>query len=106
LEDVQIHDTGNSCLHEEGALHYFFAEDAKHIHHWAVMNMFQGDTWIFTAPDSAVVGIYLTTDMKCALITENYGVQKSLIILYPTKHLHTEFFTNHLICFRMVLKDG
>jgi hypothetical protein len=34
--------------------------------------MFQRDTWIFAAPDPAVVGIDLTTDMKCALITENY----------------------------------
>jgi hypothetical protein len=27
-------------------------------------------------------------DMKRALIAENYGVQKSLIVLYPMKHLH------------------
>jgi hypothetical protein len=47
--------------------------------------MFQGDTWIFAAPDSAVTDIDLTVDMKCALITENYGVQKPLIILYPMK---------------------
>jgi hypothetical protein len=48
-------------------------------------------TWIFTARDPAVVGIDITTDMKRALITENYGVHKSLIVLYPMKHLHTEF---------------
>jgi hypothetical protein len=33
------------------------------------MNMFLGDTWVFVAPDPAVVGIDLTTDMKRALIT-------------------------------------
>ena len=83
MEHVQIHDTGNGRLHEEeGAVHSFFAEGAKHVHLWAVMNMFQGGTWIFAAPDPAVVGIDLTTDMKRALITENYGVQKSLIVLY------------------------
>jgi hypothetical protein len=31
------------------------------------------------------VGIDLTTDMKRALITENYGVQKLLIVLYTMK---------------------
>jgi hypothetical protein len=41
-----------------------------------------------SAPDAAVVGIDLIFDMKRALITENYGVQKSLIVLYPIKHLH------------------
>jgi hypothetical protein len=50
----------------------------KYFHLWAVTNMFQGDIWIFTAPDPAVVGIDLTTDIKRALITENYRVQKSL----------------------------
>jgi hypothetical protein len=40
--------------------------------------MFQGGTWIFAAPNPAVVGIDLT-DVKCALFNENYGVQKSLI---------------------------
>jgi hypothetical protein len=63
------------------AVHTFFAEGAKHVHLWAVMNMFQEDTWIFAALDHAVVGIDLTTDMKSALITKNYGVQKSLIVL-------------------------
>jgi hypothetical protein len=29
----------------------------KHLHLWAVTNMFQGDTWIFAAPDPVVVGI-------------------------------------------------
>jgi hypothetical protein len=52
--------------------------------------MFQGDRWIFAAPDPAAVGIDLITDMKRALITENYGVPKSLIVVYPMKHLHTE----------------
>jgi len=51
-----------------------FAEGAKHVHLWAITNMFQGDTWIFAAPDPAVVGIDSTTDMNLALITENYGV--------------------------------
>jgi hypothetical protein len=32
----------------------------------------------FSCSRPAVVGIDLTTDMKRALITENYGVQKSL----------------------------
>jgi hypothetical protein len=50
--------------------------------------MFQGDTWILAAPDPADVGIDLTPDMKRALISENYGVQKSLIFLYLMKHLH------------------
>jgi hypothetical protein len=50
--------------------------------------MFQEDTWIFAAPDPAVVDIDLATDMKRALFTENYGVQKFLIVLYPIKHLH------------------
>jgi hypothetical protein len=44
-----------------------------------------------------MVGIDLTTDMKHALLTENYGVQKSLV-LYPMKHLRIEFLMNHLIC--------
>jgi hypothetical protein len=79
LEHVQIHDTGYGRLHEEGAIHCFFAEGAKHIHLWAVTNMFQGGTWIFAAPNLAVVGIDLTTDMKRAFITENYGVQKFLM---------------------------
>jgi hypothetical protein len=38
--------------------------------------------------------------LKRAIITENYGVQKSHIVLYPKKHLHTEFLTYHLICIR------
>jgi hypothetical protein len=61
---------------------------AQHVHLWAVTNIFQEDTWIFATPDPAVVGIDLTTDMKRALITENYGFQKSLIVLYPMKRLH------------------
>jgi hypothetical protein len=70
LEHVQIHDTGNSRLHEkEGAVHTFFAENAKHLR--AVANMFQEDTWIFAAPDPTAVGTDLTTDMRRALITEN-----------------------------------
>jgi hypothetical protein len=58
----------------------FFAEGAKRVHLWAVTNMFQEDTWLFAAPDPAVVGIDLTNGMKRALITENYGVKKSLCI--------------------------
>jgi hypothetical protein len=61
--------------------------------------------WIFAASDPAVVGTDLTTDMKRVLITENYGVQKSLIVLYPMGHLRTEFLTNYLICIRKVLND-
>jgi hypothetical protein len=80
---------GNGCLHEEEeAEQSFLAEGAKHVHLWAVTNMFQGDTWIISAPDPAVVGIDLTTDMERALTTENYGVQKFLIVLYPMIHLH------------------
>jgi hypothetical protein len=44
--------------------------------------------------------------MKRAFITENYGVQKSLNVSYPMKHLHTEFLTNHLNSIRKVLNDG
>jgi hypothetical protein len=77
----------------------FFAEGAKHVHLWSVMNMFQEDTWILAAPEPAV-------DMKCAVITENYRVQTSLILLYPMKHLHTKFLTNHLICIHKVLNNG
>jgi hypothetical protein len=62
LEHVQIHDTGNTLALLR-----------------AVRNMFQGDTWIFTAPDPVAMGIHHTTDMKCVLIIDNYGVQKSLI---------------------------
>jgi len=64
LEHVQIHDTGNGRRHEEGAVHS--AEGAKHVHLWAITNMFQGDTWIFAAPYPAVVGIDSTTDIKRA----------------------------------------
>jgi hypothetical protein len=46
---------GNGRLHEEWAVHYFFAEGEKHIHIWAVTNMFQEDTWIFAAAGPAVV---------------------------------------------------
>jgi hypothetical protein len=41
--------------------HTLCAEGAKHVHLWAVTNM-----WIFAAHDPAAVGIDLTT-----LITEN-----------------------------------
>jgi hypothetical protein len=51
------------------------------------MNMFQEDRQTFAVPNPAVVGTDLTTVMKRALITENYGVQKSFV-LYPMKHLH------------------
>jgi hypothetical protein len=68
--------------------------------------MFKGDTWIFAAADPAVVGIDPTTEMKRALITENYAGKKSLIILYPMKHLYTEFLTNRHICPRNELNDG
>jgi hypothetical protein len=78
----------------------------KHFHLWAVTNMMQGDRWIFVQPDPEVLVIDLTTDMKRVLITENYGVQKSLFVLYPMKHLHREFLTNQLICIREVLNDG
>jgi hypothetical protein len=57
-------------------MHSFFAEDPKHIHLWAVVNMFEGEAWIFAAPDPAVVGIDFTTDKKCSLITENCGAEK------------------------------
>jgi hypothetical protein len=45
--------------------------------------MFQEDTWIFAAPDPAFVDIDLSSNMKRILITENSGVQKCLIVLYP-----------------------
>jgi hypothetical protein len=107
LKQVQIHDTSNGHNHEEeGAVHSFFAEGAKHVNLWAVTNMFQGDTWMFAAPNPAAVGIGITTDTKRALNIEIYGVQKSIIVLYPMKHLHTEFFTNHLICIRKMQTMG
>jgi hypothetical protein len=93
-------------MKKKGLYALSFAEGPKHAHLWAVTNMFQEDTWIFTAPDPAVMVTDLTTDKKRALITENYRIQKSLIVLYPMKHLHTEFLTNHLICIRKVLNDG
>jgi hypothetical protein len=68
--------------------------------------MFQGDMWIFAGPDPVVVGIGFTSDMKRALTTENYGVQKSLIVLYSMDHLHTEFLADYFICIRMVLNGG
>jgi hypothetical protein len=47
FEHVQLHDASNGHLHEEqGAVHSFFAESTKHVHLWAVMNMFQRDKWI------------------------------------------------------------
>jgi hypothetical protein len=77
LEHVQIHDTGNGRLHEEkGAVHSFFAEGAKHVQLWAVTNMFQEDTWICAAPDPTVVGIDLTTGMKCTLSIYTFKVAK------------------------------
>jgi hypothetical protein len=94
LEHVQIHDTSNGRLHgEEGAVHSSFAEGAIHVHLWAVTNMFQEDTWIFTSPDPADVDIDFTTDMKRVLFSENYGVWKSLIALYQMKHLHNHNYT-------------
>jgi hypothetical protein len=93
-------------MKKEEPYSHFFAEDAKHVHLWSVTNIFQRETWIFAFPDRTVVGIDLTIDMKRALITENYGVQKSHIILYPMKHLQTGFLINHLICILNVLNDG
>jgi hypothetical protein len=60
----------------------------------------------FSLSQTSVVVIDLTTNMKLALITENYGVQKSLVVFYLMKDLHPEFFTNHLICIRKMLNDG
>jgi hypothetical protein len=82
-----------------------FAVDAKHVQLCAVTNIFQEDARIFAAPGPAIVVIDFTTDMKRALITEIYGVQKFLF-LYPLKRLHTEVFTNYLISIRKVLNDG
>jgi hypothetical protein len=104
LEHVLIHDTGNGCLREKKGPDSFFADGAKHVHLWAVTNMFQEATWIFAVPDPTGVG--LATVMKRAPITENYGDRKSLIVLYSVKHLHIEFIANHLICIRKVLNDG
>jgi hypothetical protein len=55
-------------MRKKGPYTFLFAVGAKHVHRWAVTNMFQGDTWKFAAPDPAVVGINLTTDLKRALI--------------------------------------
>jgi hypothetical protein len=59
----------------------------------------KGNTWIFAAPYPAVVGIDLTTGMKRAIITENYGGQKSIIVLYPLKHLLTISVPGKTLCF-------
>jgi hypothetical protein len=56
----------------------------------------------FAAPDSTVVGVDLTTDTKRTAITEKYRVQKSLVVLYPMRHMHT----NHLICIREISNYG
>jgi hypothetical protein len=69
---TQIHDIGNGLLHEEGTVYSFFVVGTKHVHLWAVTNIFQEDTRIFAASDPVVVGTELTTDIKCALISENY----------------------------------
>jgi hypothetical protein len=81
LEHVQIHDTDNGHLHEkEGVVHSLFHEGAKHVHLLAVVNMFQGDIWIFAALDPAVVGIDLTTNMRSSLkITESRNFSSSCI---------------------------
>jgi hypothetical protein len=94
LEHVQIQDTGKGRLHEkEGAVRSLFAEGAKHVHLWIVTNIFQGDTWIFAAPDVAVVGTDLITDMKRALNTIpdvtsldfSYGDTLTITILCKTQ---------------------
>jgi hypothetical protein len=69
-----------------------FAVGAKHVLVCAVTNIFQEGTWIFAATGPAIVVIGLTTDKKRALITENYGVQKSLIVFYPMKHLYNHTY--------------
>jgi hypothetical protein len=54
LVHVQIHDTGNDHFHvEEGAVHSLFAKDTRHVHLWAVTNMFKEDMWIFADLDPA-----------------------------------------------------
>jgi hypothetical protein len=63
-----------------------FAEGANHVHLWPVMNMFQGDTWTFAAPDPAVVGADLTTDMKRAHhISGFFSYGDSLTVAIPGK---------------------
>jgi hypothetical protein len=80
---VEIHLTYNGNLHEEeGAVHSVFAEGAEHVDLWTVTNMFQGETYIFAAPDIAVAGIDLTTDMKLEIT-----VSRCLIVLYRMKYL-------------------
>jgi hypothetical protein len=74
LEHLQIHDTGNGLLHEEGAIYSVVTKGEVHAHLRAVTNMLQGDTWFFTVPYPAILSIDLTTAMKLALIAENYGV--------------------------------
>jgi hypothetical protein len=64
-----MHDTGNGHLHEEDS---FCAEGTKYVHLWAVTNMYQVDTWIFVAPDPAVVGIDLTNDKKRLITSPNH----------------------------------
>jgi hypothetical protein len=93
-------------LHEEeGSVHFSLLRAQNRFVFGAFTNMFQEHMWIFAAPDPAVLDIDLTAAMKHAVITESYGVQKSLIALYPMKYLYTEFLTNHLICIRKELND-
>jgi hypothetical protein len=88
LEHAQIHDTGNGRLHEgEGAVYSLLR--AQNTFTFGLSAIYSKETRIFAAPDPAVVVMDLTTAMKRSLITENYGVQKSLIVLYVKKHLHS-----------------
>jgi hypothetical protein len=57
------------------------AQNTFTFHEYVPANMFR-------SPDPAVVNINLTTDMKHVPITDNFGVQKFLNVLYQMKHLH------------------
>jgi hypothetical protein len=78
LEHVQIHDTGNnrSLLRAQNTFTFGLSRTCSR------------ETRGFSLPQ------ILTTAIKFAFITENDGVQKSLIVLYPMKHLRTEFVTS------------
>jgi hypothetical protein len=58
-----------------------FAVGSKHVHLWALTNMFQEDTWIFTATDPAVVAIGPLTwnVLSSPEITESRNISSSCI---------------------------
>jgi hypothetical protein len=50
LERVQIHDTGNGRIHEEGAVRSFLGEGAKHVQISNSITSAHKETWIKRKP--------------------------------------------------------